>query len=245
VSRWRPDFTRPVALGLARERIAWMPAGAAEARAGEPLAMLREAAGSSTRRPLEIIAGNDVAVHWMQAVPSAVQSLAELRRVAQLRCSQLFGGAPADWWVAGDWSAQGAFACAALPSNVAQPVDAAARALRRRIRWRTAWGLACERRARAIAHDGWNALRSPSAAMLWHCTGGRADCVVRMGTVAQEPQQELQERVGQQAAMECVRNPRLAPAPVRWHPIPAIPGQAGCEAHAALGWALAGTLGDA
>lgn len=245
MSRWLPDVGPALPLGLGDGRIAWRPPGGAGVQAGEPLATLREAAAAGRGRALHITVGNDVAVHWMQPVPAATRSLEELRQVARWRCSQLFGGAADDWWVAGDWDAGHAFACCALPLGLVRPIDEAARALRRRIRWQSAWAVACERRARAMARDGWNAVRSPSAAIVWHCTRGRVDSIARVGALAQEPQDELQERVGQHARLERSRHPHLAATPVRWHPVPAGHGSAGCEAHAALGWALADRLGRA
>ncbi len=244
MSRSLPDFRPRPALGFGGGRIAWVNPTLQGVQTGEPATALRDAAAAYPGRAFDVTAGNDIAVHWLQQPPAAVRSLAEMRQVAQVRCGQLYGGAPDDWWIAGDWDARRPFACAALPRHLVQLVEDTARSVGLRVRWQSAWAAALERRAAAIPADGWNAIRSPAAAMAWHCTDGHVDCIARVGACAAEPQAHLHERVDQRVAMERLHTPHLSTTPVRWHPVPAGPGAAGCEAHAALGWRLASALGS-
>jgi hypothetical protein len=239
-------LARTLALGLGQGRIAWLsPAPGEGVRVAEPLKALREAVDATGCRALDITVGNDIAVHWLQQPPKSVHSMAELRQVAYVRCSQLYGGGPDAWWVTGDWDAARPFVCAALPQQLVRPLTDATDALRLRVRWRSVWDVACEGRADMIGQQGWNALRSPVAAMVWHCTDGRVDCIARVGTEATQVQADVQEQVDQRVAIERLRDEQLSATPVRWHPMPASPGTADCEAHAALGWRLAPLLGSA
>jgi len=56
--------------------------------------------------------------HFAMEPPAGIRSLPELRLVATGRCAQIFGGAPEDWIVTGDWRASGSFLCAAVPAWV-------------------------------------------------------------------------------------------------------------------------------
>ncbi len=60
--------------------------------------------------------------HWLQTPPAQVASLNELRTVAAVRCSQLFGasssnpGLASGWSVSANWHASQAFVCAGVPT---------------------------------------------------------------------------------------------------------------------------------
>lgn len=142
------------------------------------------------RGPMNIIAANDLAPHWVQAVPRSVHSLAELHQVAGTRCAHLFGGQPDDWWVTGDWSTRRPFVCTAVPRAIAVSLRACAAEWGTHARWHTVWGLVCSLKASLFPNDGWSALRGATNVLLWHCNGGFVDCLATIAVAPRLPPAE-------------------------------------------------------
>lgn len=114
------------ATGLAHWRtLAWQ--GAAPSQA---LEKLRLQLGSTQLAGCRLVLAPSVLRHWLQTPPSQVASLRELQGVAQARCTQLFGPAPAPsadptaWSVAAHWHANQPFVCTALPTAWAEALAA-------------------------------------------------------------------------------------------------------------------------
>jgi hypothetical protein len=242
VSPWRRKSARRgrrVAWGLDARRLAWHSGLPDEAAArcaphadGLPAALAHLPRGAS----VDIIAGNDLAVHWLQAPPASARSLDELRMVAAVRCAHLHGGAPRDWWVAADWNATRHFACAALPEVVASPVREALAARGVRVNWHTAWGLACSSRANEFPSEGWSALRSPTGVLLWHCRRGRADCIASFQLSPDAGDAHAAKQALQQVALERLRDASLTDGAIHWLLAASAAGARNCEAEVALGW---------
>ena len=174
MSRWLPDRlrVRRVAWGVDAHGIAWQESGMARELSHEDDAVAHalQAAGSAG---VEAIAANELAVHWLQQPPQAIQSLQELRLVAQARCAHLHGGRPDDWWVAGDWTVDRPFVCAALPRAVVQPLQDRCDRQGIRVRWHTVWSLLARHRPASLPNEGWCGMRTASRALLWHCKDGQ------------------------------------------------------------------------
>jgi hypothetical protein len=163
-----------------------------------------------------VTAALDVAVHWVQAPPRELRSLAELRQVAGVRCAHLHGGAPQDWWVAGDWDVGRPCVCAGLPLELAAPVRDALAAVKVKVQWQTAWTLLCREHAQDFPDHGWSAWRNGSRLVLWHCSAGRVDCL-RTIALAPDAADEVAHRlVAQQQALERLRDPSLAADSAHW-----------------------------
>jgi hypothetical protein len=223
VSLWRPEARRPrgiVALGVDSQSLAWLRNGGASSPAvatGEHRNDVALAlAGVRRGTTVDIVAANDLALHWLQTAPALVTSLAELRLVAGARCAHLYGGSAQDWLVAGDWHLGRSFACAALPratvSAVAQPLEA----LGLRARWHTAWGVLSDRQANAFASNGWNAVRSVSRVMLWHCRNGEIDCLTSIAVDAQCADREAAEHALQAMQLEATRSNDCPAGVLNW-----------------------------
>lgn len=221
MSRWRRSLLRGVARaawGLDARELAWRPAGqlaparhAAHAEA-LPAALAQLAPGAG----VDVIAANDMAVHWLQTPPSSAASLDELRRVAAARCAHLHGGSPKDWWVAADWNATEPFVCAALPQSMVAPVQQRLAAAGISARWHTAWGVACGCDPNPFPANGWSALRSPTRVMLWHCNGGRVDCLGVLSVCADTADPDAGALAVQRIRIESLRQASLANEPPHW-----------------------------
>lgn len=236
MSRWLPDRLRPSRLavvGLDGNTSAWREAGTARLALASGAA---EAIGGRTGpRQWLLVAGLDLAVHWVQSPPAGLRSLPELRQVAAVRCAALHGGDPQDWWVAGDWNARRDFVCSALPRTTANAWLAEAGARGVRLRWLSTWLAACSAKSAAVPPDGWSALRTPSRVITWHCRQGRVNCVFDIGVSGDEGAPDLARRTAQQIRLACLRQPHLKEGPVWWPEDPALGAQA-TEAQAALYW---------
>lgn len=160
-----------------------------------------------------VIAAHDVAVHWMQSPPAAVQSMRELKLVAGARCAQLYGGSGTAWWVAGDWDAEHPFPCAALPRAQVRAVEEVAIAAGVSLGWHSLWSRVCTRDAASIPAAGWSALRTRERVVLWHCTTGRVDAIT---TLAAASADEAQRAVAQQVQIELLQDAALRPGAVHW-----------------------------
>jgi hypothetical protein len=165
---------------------------------------------------VEVIAANDLAVHWVQTPPAALASFKELRQVAQARCAHLYGGTPDDWRIAGDWNAHHPFVCAALPAAVAAAVDREFAKHKLGARWHTAWGVASSGLAREFPAHGWSALRSPDRLLLWHCSGGRVDRMAGLACDINDGPDQLTAKAKQQIQIEASRADCAAEGSLNW-----------------------------
>jgi hypothetical protein len=160
---------------------------------------LTEAAAAGT---VDIVAGSDLAVHWVQQAPASTRSLPELRLAAAARCAHLFGGAAGDWWVAGDWALQRPFVCSAVPRSVTAPLRQAASAISLRLRWHSAWSVHTAARAASLPDEGWCALRTPRRVLLWHCSAGRVDAMTGFVTAPDASDAELAAQAAMHVQLE-------------------------------------------
>ena len=249
MSPWPPELSwraKRVVWGLDAHRLAWYAGGN---QSGSPhFAPHRDALADALaqlprRASLDVIAGNDVAVHWLQSPPSSARSLDALRLVAAARCAHLHGGSPQDWWIAAHWDASRPFVCAALPCAVVSPLRERLATSGVRARWHTGWGVACGARANTFPSEGWSALRSPTRMLLWHCRRGRADCLATLGLSMDTPDREFAAQALQQARLEGVRDASLTDGPVHWVTLAAPDGAETNEATVAVG--LGSLLGEA
>lgn len=215
--------------GVGSGTIAWRD-GQAQVRVGgheEAAAAFASAGGA-----IHVVAGNDLAVHWIQQPPAAVRSLPELQLVAAARCAHLHGGAPGDWWIAADWSVRHPFVCAALPRVVAARLQEAAGGTR--LQWHTAFGIAADQGARSVPDEGWSALRTPSRVVLWHCTRGRADALTGFTTAADAPSETVAAQLDVHLQLEAAAVGSPASARVHWCALGTSTDHASTEAEAAL-----------
>lgn len=143
MSRWRSKSALPVlplVLGVSERGVAWLAPEATDWQNWDwpedvdgPTAVrewvLNQAPqASATRQPVQVCLAPSLARHWVQSVPAQTASLSELHAVAAARAQQLWGAGPSGgWMVTGDWQAEGAFLCTAVPA-VWEPVWAAMRA---------------------------------------------------------------------------------------------------------------------
>lgn len=154
---------------------------------------------------IDVIAGNDVALHWLQAPPASAASFYELRLVAQARCAQLYGGAPGDWKVGADWHATRPFVCAALPQDVILSIEQRLAEFKLVPRWHSAWGVLNSGAPQDFPTDGWSAVRSPARVVLWHCRDAQIDCMATWPVDAQEGTDSAARRAIQQMQVEISR----------------------------------------
>ena len=241
MSLWRPRSLwreRRIAWGLDAHRLAWHSADEqlAPPNCAPHLDAISDALNQLPRgASVNVIAGNDIAVHWLQTPPSSVSSLEELRMVAGARCAHLFGGSSQDWWIAADWDAVRPFACTALPAMKVAPVRERLAASGVQAQWYTNWGVVCAAKRNALPSEGWSALRSPSRLLLWHCRKGRLDCLVAQGISPDTEEREAVAQALQQTKLEALRDTSLTDGPIHWVTMSAPAGGGDSEAHVALG----------
>lgn len=213
MSRLLPERTRrrPV-LGVDREHLVWLQDGGGPATGvadwSHRTGSVQEV-GESLRGlgagPLDVIAGNDLALHWVQTPPASVASFSELRLVAQARCAHLYGGSPEDWRIAADWQSGRPFVCAALPEGVLTPIEQQLAEYGLVARWHSAWEVVTSGMSQAFPSDGWSAVRSPARVVLWHCRSARVDCMATWPVNAQESTISAVARASQQVQVEISR----------------------------------------
>lgn len=234
MSRWplsRSARTRRV-WGADLHEIAWQTADALEL-AGHGDAADRALADGAAAGRVDAIAGNDLAVHWLQPPPAATRSLAELKLVAAARCAHLYGGTSSDWLVTGDWSARRPFVCAALPRAITQPLQQACAARGARLHWHSAWAVLCAAHARSFPEDGWSGMRTPERIVLWHCNAGHVDALNSIAVAPDTPASEVEALVQLQMRLEGAAAGSGEPGPVHWAQA-ATAAPSGREAMAAL-----------
>lgn len=188
------------------------------------------------RARVDMIVADDVAVHWLQTPTAGVQSLGELRQIAAARCAHLFGGVPAGWWVAGDWSATRPFVCAGLPLERVGPLQRALTEAGAQATWHTAWGLLCSTQASTFPDDGWSALRSAGRVAVWRCRQGRVTALSSLNLGAQADAAEADDAVARLLRIEAARDPALVCGPVHWADLHASASRPGEAALALAPW---------
>lgn len=229
MSRWLPRWRPRSALcGMDAQRIAWIEGGLVRVATHCDVSQ----ALANVHGSVDIVAGNDLAVHWIQQPTAAVQSLQELQLVAAARCAHLHGGSPGEWWIAADWSLGRPFVCAALPRAVTQPLQRAAHDVR--IRWHTAFGIVAGRLARGLADEGWSAMRTPARVLLWHCRGGRTDALTGFAIEAAASDKAVDAQLRMHLQLEATMTGNTMPQAVEWSPSDARTARSPTEAQAAL-----------
>lgn len=223
MSPWRPESrtrrSTALTLGLDLHGLAWLKdgdMGNAVARGSHQEGLAQALASAEPVRNVEIIAANDIALHWLQTAPSSVASFGELRLVAGARCALLFGGSPEDWWVTGDWKANQAFACAALPMSVVTPLSQQLEQLRIRLHWHTVWGLISRDLADAFPADGWGAVRSAERVVLWHCRAGQLNCLTAFHVGSAYSGEQTIELARQQMLVQSSRDENAPAGILTW-----------------------------
>jgi len=203
VSPWRRE---PLAIGIGLDAVSVIDSGVgespvsiAQARASanpaQSLAMalrglLEQRAGrASSFRSARVVIAMGLSKYWMMRAPADIKSLAELRRVAQARCAQLFGLKPA-WEVAADWDANAPFLCTAVPDWIVAGVRAA---LQREVRIDTVLPRVLATSLAPTMAESWACVTSASAVAVIRLGQGRLQSVRCMPiTVDATPQARLQ-----------------------------------------------------
>jgi hypothetical protein len=210
-------------LALDRTQLAWVqggPSGAPTVGSWSyqdgSVSPLQQAFADAKPGFVDVIACNDVVVHWVQAPPAATASFAELRLVAGARCAYLYGGTPGDWRVAGDWHSTRPFVCCALPQDVVLLIEQRLAELKLLPRWRSAWSVLSYGMPRAFPADGWSAVRGPARVVLWHCRAAQVDCMVIWPIDVQEDITNAARRARQQVHVEISRSGHQSDAHLHW-----------------------------
>lgn len=241
MSRWRFEWWRRrvrqrVCVGMAADGMAWQVDGslpASTATANEVSALAQQLA---PRARVDVIVADDIAVHWLQTPPAGVRSLSELRQVAAARCALLFGGQPAGWWVAGDWSATRAFVCAGLPLERVGPLQRTLAHAKAQTTWNTTVGLLLGSQAATCPADGWSAARCAGRVVAWHGREGLVTALSCLNVGAQANAAEARAAVAQWQRMEALRDPALAAGSVHWVELPPPAAVSGGAALALAPW---------
>lgn len=206
-------------LGVDTQHLAWfrpavspVPTIAASPHTDIALAM----SGQSPGMRMNLIAANDLALHWVQPPPASVMSLEELQLVAGARCALLYGGTPQDWWITGDWSTRNPFVCAALPWSVVLPIQEQLTQLGFAAQWHTAWSLLCRVKASSFPSEGWSAMRSPARVVLWRCSGGRVNSLATLALDPHSKSPVATQQALRHMQIESTRTGCNADGPLRW-----------------------------
>ena len=219
----RENASAPRVLALDLAQLAWMQGGSSSTPA---LASWSYRDGSATAlqqalvdaRPgfIDVIAGNDIALHWIQAPPASVASFAELRLVAAARCAHLYGGTPRDWRIAGDWHPARPFVCSALPHDTVLPIEQQLAEFKLVPRWHSAWSVLGSDMAQTFPSTGWSAVRTPARVMLWHCSGAQVDGMTTWPVDAYEDTASAASRARQQMQVEISRSGHAEDGDLHW-----------------------------
>lgn len=186
MSPWLPEALRPRprgVIGIDRHQLCWQAGGeaarvlahalvASDSGTGLAPALAQVLPDGLQAGTVDVVAGNDLAVWWLQIPPQNAASLDELRAVAALRCAHLFGGSPVDWQVAGDWQARQPFVCWALPQRLVRGMAQALTAQRLQPRWHSTTGLLLAGAAHLFPASGWCCIQTPLRAVVWYGQAG-------------------------------------------------------------------------
>lgn len=213
MSRSRPSrAARRPALAVDRHQLAWTRDSAAGnplfgscPYVREPAPELRDAVEGLRRGLIDIVAGNDLALHWVQTPPASLASFAELRLVAQARCVRLHGGTASEWRIAADWRADRPFVCAALPETVCAQIEQLLSPYKLVPRWHSAWSVLSSGMSKGLPADGWSAVRSPARVVLWHCRDAQVDCMASWGVDPQQSGADAAQTALQHKQLEIAR----------------------------------------
>jgi len=112
--------------------------------------------------------------HWLQTPPIGIQSLSELRAVADARAKLLFGSLPGQSWPAsGEWDALRPFVCTALASQW-EPLLQAIQHTHRNASTLDAFSLVFSQCRSVLPKEGWLAIASEDRLFLMHRSKGYA-----------------------------------------------------------------------
>ena len=214
MSRWRLEAWRrkgSLVVGVDRQQAVWLPA-AADAPVACAHAQLGAALSALRPTHIDLVAAPDLAVHWMQHVPSALAHLTELQQVAQVRCAHLFGGQPPDWRITGDWRLDRSFPCAALPEATAQRIMQSLTAIGTQVRWHTTWSLLCAQAHSLFPGEGWSAVHTPRHLQLWQCRSGH---VQQVETLPLSSQDDMNDAIARADAYLRLTNAAFDTAPAQ------------------------------
>jgi hypothetical protein len=236
VSRWlRRESSAPRVLALDWAQLAWMqddssgaPTVASWSYRHGSATPLQQAFGDAKPDFVDVIAGNDVAIHWVQEPPASTASFAELRLIAGARCAHLYGGTPADWRIAGGWHPSRPFVCCALPHDVVLSVEQHLAELKLVPRWHSAWSVLSQGMPKAFPSDGWSAVRSPARVVLWHCSGEQVDGMATWPVDARDDTASAARSARRQMQVEMSRSGHAVDEGLHWldmvadDPLPAL-----------------------
>lgn len=223
MSRWLPErgLSRRGRTTVAVDASGFACMASGHVLTGEHSTLAQAIAPLHSGDMLDVIVASDVAVHWLQAVPQSVASLAELRRAAAARCVQLFGATAGGWRVAGDWQTRQPFPCAAFPHSFADRIARAARTPESRIRWSTGPMTALARSGNGLPPQGWTCLRTASTMALWHATLGRIDRLAILRVDPRQGEPEVRRQAGLHIALIHARDGLKSSETIHWVEAPA------------------------
>lgn len=212
MSRWRPEM---LALGLSVDALAGTSVHAAAPAggwgAGSLQDALRELRPAPAGQPTRLLLCPDLCKHFVQPPSAGVRTLGELRALAALRASQLFGGPPQAWSVVADWNLTRPMVCSAVPAVLLHAVRQVARQFRLALSVESAAlaalaGLS-RHRLPLLQQQGFVAWASPAHLMLASVTEGavRGLRCIRRQIDAEPP--ELVARAVREAAQDALRGP--------------------------------------
>lgn len=207
----------PLVLGVSAQGVAWLAPEATDWQSWDwpedvdrPTALrewvLNQAPGvNRAGQPVQVCLAPSLAQHWVQSVPAQTASLSELHAVAAARAQQLWGpGPPGGWMVTGDWQAEGAFLCTAVPA-VWEPVWAAMRAHWGRMVLHTPLLLAQQQGQAAWPQNGWLAVAVAQRLYVQRREAGRMVSLRSVRWPAASTLETLQVLAAQEGRREMLR----------------------------------------
>ncbi|KQV94754.1 hypothetical protein [Rhizobacter sp. Root1221] len=164
---------------------------------------LQETLRAIGRPPKRVMLADAFARYWLMSPPAAVVSLGELQHTAAARCSQLFGGSPAEWHVAGDWHATRPFLCTAVPRWT---IDMVQQAFGRDPRIDPLLSAVMSALAPSLPSDGWFCLGTPHYAMMASTKAGHIASLRVMPLGAAASAAERLSTIGVELEREAMRH---------------------------------------
>ncbi|MRV74203.1 hypothetical protein GJ700_21060 [Duganella sp. FT92W] len=193
--------------------------------------------------PVHFVLADELVRMWQVTPPAQSSRLADVEAAAALRFFALYGEAPANWHIAGDWDTRAPFFAAAMPrpllamlEQVAQELGMAIVAVQPQVvaawnHWR-----------RAIRQGAWFGQVHDGLLALGIADGGRLRAVRIVPLPAGAGHEWLTQTVQREALLAAVEGPELLHLCGAVPPLLAKPAAQGCTPVAMLGAALPGEV---
>lgn len=229
--RWRSE---PKAMAWAHAQAWEYDTKTSDWRVLAPSAGGEAIAAAKPLEPAGLVLVDDADVcHWVMAPVHGARDVRELDLAARHQAATLFGGTSADWSVAGDWRAEAATFCVALPSALRLRAEAMGG---RTCRVVSLWTRLMEELAPVAPTDGWLIVDAGAQAVCTRWSSGRIVGWERWTLPSQGEASEVLLRVATLITQWVAREALPNHSSGRWLGTSRVPAKAALQSALGMDW---------